>query len=427
MQQHIIHELPTIVNSENNQNQPNSLTQAQQRRGSKIADWLKAKVSKSGPRDSIPEEFICMCGYLEVNAMKKKRASWKKRFVVVRTDNSSVICFKKKEELRRQEELELSAAMTVASCSNEEDPFLIEILLRNTCVMTLKTYSAKYQEEWVSAIHKVLQAKKDSTMPGDRDEDVLDSSLEMSPSTAENSSVESFANLNLEPSLQQHEPLESPVPELSTFMLKGTKFQLDSKYDPIKVIGQGAYGVVISAKDTKAGQNVAIKKITNLFKDLEDAKRILREIRLLQHLKHPNIITIVDVLPSPYPTLLASKRSSSSNNGSNRSSVSDDTHESGFRLEDMYIVLELMETDLSKVIYSKVPLTPEHVRFFLYQILRGCKAMHAKGVLHRDIKPANLLVNAQCDLKVCDLAWLASSRARAGSSRTGSPPSRSMS
>jgi len=68
----------------------------------------------------------------------------------------------------------------------------------------------------------------------------------------------------------------------------------------------------------------------------------------------------------------------------------------------MYIVLELMETDLSKVIYSKVPLTPEHVRFFLYQILRGCKAMHAKGVLHRDIKPANLLVNAQCDLKVCD-------------------------
>merc|ERR1711865_1196680 len=114
-------------------------------------------------------------------------------------------------------------------------------------------------------------------------------------------------------------------------------------------------------------------------------KRILREIRLLQHLKHSNIISIIDILPSPYPKVAAA--------------VASNNH---YELDDMYIVLELMETDLSKVIYSKVPLTAEHIRFFLYQILRGCKAMHSKGVLHRDIKPANLLVNAQCDLKVCD-------------------------
>ena len=78
-----------------------------------------------------------MCGYLEVNMMKKKRGSWKKRLVILRTDTASLVCFKKKEELRRQEELELTPNMVACSASSEEDPFLIEISVRGTCVMTL--------------------------------------------------------------------------------------------------------------------------------------------------------------------------------------------------------------------------------------------------------------------------------------------------
>lgn len=41
-------------------------------------------------------------------------------------------------------------------------------------------------------------------------------------------------------------------------------------------------------------------------------------------------------------------------------------------------------------------------QYFMYQILRGLKYIHSANVLHRDLKPSNLLVNANCDLKICD-------------------------
>lgn len=43
-----------------------------------------------------------------------------------------------------------------------------------------------------------------------------------------------------------------------------------------------------------------------------------------------------------------------------------------------------------------------HVQYFLYQLLRGLKYIHSAHVLHRDLKPSNLLLNANCDLKICD-------------------------
>ncbi|NXQ45372.1 MK07 kinase, partial [Catharus fuscescens] len=56
-------------------------------------------------------------------------------------------------------------------------------------------------------------------------------------------------------------------------------------------------------------------------------------------------------------------------------------------------VLDLMESDLHQIIHSAQPLTLEHVRYFLYQLLRGLKYIHSANVLHRDLKPSNLLVN----------------------------------
>ena len=55
-----------------------------------------------------------------------------------------------------------------------------------------------------------------------------------------------------------------------------------------------------------------------------------------------------------------------------------------------------------QIIASPQPLSDDHVRYFLYQILRGLKCIHSAKVMHRDLKPGNLLVNSNCEIKICD-------------------------
>jgi serine/threonine protein kinase len=59
------------------------------------------------------------------------------------------------------------------------------------------------------------------------------------------------------------------------------------KYRVLEIIGKGSYGVVASAVDLQTSQKVAIKKIINVFDHVSDSTRILREIKLLRLLKHP--------------------------------------------------------------------------------------------------------------------------------------------
>ena len=75
------------------------------------------------------------------------------------------------------------------------------------------------------------------------------------------------------------------------------KFDLKgSDYKPIENIGIGAYGVVCSAIHTKSSDRVAIKKIPGVFDALTVAKRTYREIKILKHFKHDNIICIREIL-----------------------------------------------------------------------------------------------------------------------------------
>jgi len=62
-----------------------------------------------------------------------------------------------------------------------------------------------------------------------------------------------------------------------------------------------------------------------------------------------------------------------------------------------------MDTDLSRVIWSAQTVSYEHVRYFAYQVLRGLKYLHSAQIMHRDLKPQNLLVDSNCDLRICDL------------------------
>jgi serine/threonine protein kinase len=53
-------------------------------------------------------------------------------------------------------------------------------------------------------------------------------------------------------------------------------------------------------------------------------------------------------------------------------------------------------------IRSQQPLSDAHFQSFIYQTLCGLKYIHSANVIHRDLKPGNLLVNADCELKICD-------------------------
>ncbi|KAF9072275.1 kinase-like domain-containing protein [Rhodocollybia butyracea] len=153
----------------------------------------------------------------------------------------------------------------------------------------------------------------------------------------------------------------------------GKPFHVEKRWKLVREMGSGAYGVVISAADEISGETVAIKLVTRVFEKVQLAKRALREIVLLRHFaSHENITGLIDV-----------------------DAISPDFNE-------IYIFMEPMEADLHQIIKSGQHLTNEHVQYFLYQILRGMKYVHSAHVIHRDLKPGNLLVNADCELKICD-------------------------
>lgn len=151
-------------------------------------------------------------------------------------------------------------------------------------------------------------------------------------------------------------------------------WKMPAHYELKELLGVGAYGSVREAYDFKTQRRVAIKRELDVFQDLVICKRVLREVAILSRLKHPHIVELYEVV----------------------------VPESESVFSEIYLVLELCDSDLHKVCQSGVVLSTPHVYNLLYTLLFGLEYLHAADICHRDLKPANCLVHENCEVKIAD-------------------------
>ena len=152
--------------------------------------------------------------------------------------------------------------------------------------------------------------------------------------------------------------------------LKSWKRALSPKYKYISELGTGSYGCVCLATN-KQGEEVAIKKFSNIYQDQEKWRRIMREVEIIKKLNNANVVAPIEVF------------------------MYDD---------DLYLVLEYGEADLCKVIKSSLFLDEYQIKTIMYRILCGIEYMHSRLIMHRDLKTANILINSDCSIRICDFS-----------------------
>ena len=150
---------------------------------------------------------------------------------------------------------------------------------------------------------------------------------------------------------------------------------LSPHFTDTKLIGTGGSGTVYSSIDCETNQRVAVKRL--LLRDQTNCQAALREIKILKKLEHDNVVKLIKVVDSE--GLPVQESSLEDINGAS----------------ELFLVEELLDSDLHQILQSNGKLREDYVKLFLYQILRGLKYIHSANIAHRDVKPSNILVDSK--------------------------------
>ncbi|GAA5997689.1 hypothetical protein JCM5350_003985 [Sporobolomyces pararoseus] len=141
-------------------------------------------------------------------------------------------------------------------------------------------------------------------------------------------------------------------------------------YERIVQVGEGTYGKVYKARNVETGQLVALKRIRMEAEKDGFPITAVREIKLLQNLRHPNVVDLSEMLVSK---------------------------------GHVYMVMEYMDHDLTGILHHPtVSFSPAHLKSLMKQFLEGLSFIHRRGVLHRDLKGSNILLGRSGELKIAD-------------------------
>lgn len=143
------------------------------------------------------------------------------------------------------------------------------------------------------------------------------------------------------------------------------------RYRVLTELGRGAYGVVWKVEEKASKQIVALKKVVGAFNNDVDAQRTFREVYMLQHISHKNVVRLLNVHRAKNDY-------------------------------DLYLVFEYMHTDLYHVVYEGGILNDDHKTFVCFQLFVALLFLESLRIVHRDIKPANILIDKDCRIKLAD-------------------------
>ncbi|CAP37429.2 Protein CBR-CDK-9 [Caenorhabditis briggsae] len=152
-----------------------------------------------------------------------------------------------------------------------------------------------------------------------------------------------------------------------------------SAYEKLSKIGQGTFGEVFKARCKSTGRMVALKKILMANEKEGFPITALREVKMLEQLKHPNIIDLIEVCSAKSSAPATKDRTT------------------------FYLVFSFCEHDLAGLLSNpKVRMSLLHIKTMIKHLITGLNKLHRSKILHRDMKAANVLISREGVLKLAD-------------------------